>query len=204
MKKLLTLLFLFVFGIASAQKIPNYGFNKIRIAMADKVVQADLAPLKSDLAVETDKLYYWSSANAIHTTQGGFSGKLLNGNYIEYYLNKNLKVQGHFKGGLKDGIWKNWNENGMLTDLYSWDEGERSGKFELFGNDGKLKQRGYYKNDLLHGEFTSYAADGKAKSVYYSYGKVTEKPSFLDKINIFKRPGKDSTGKNQPTAQPKQ
>ncbi|MGY3214544.1 toxin-antitoxin system YwqK family antitoxin [Mucilaginibacter sp. HD30] len=171
--------------------------------MADKVVQADLMPLKSDPAVKTDKLYYWSGGNDIHATQGGFSGKVLNGNYTEYYLNKNLKVQGQFMGGLKDGIWKAWNENGMLTELYSWDDGERSGKFEMFGNDGKLKQAGYYKDDLLHGDFTTYAADGKAETVYYSNGKVTKKPSFLGKINVLKRLGKDSIGAVQPT-QPKQ
>lgn len=203
MRKLLTLSFLLVFGIANAQKIPDYGFNKIRIAMGDKVVQADLVPLGSDPAVETDKLYYWSSSNAIHTTQGGFSGKLLNGSYAEYYLNKNLKVQGQFKSGLKDGVWKNWSENGLLIELYRWDKGERSGKFELYGNDGKLKQTGQYKNDLLHGEFTSYAADGKAESVYYSDGKVTDKTSFLDKINVFKRLRKDTTDKTE-SAKPKQ
>lgn len=177
--------------------------------MGDKVVQADLVPIESDPAVETDKLYYWSSGNAIHTTQGGFSGKLLNGSYAEYYLNKNLKVRGQFKGGLKDGVWKNWNENGILTELYHWDKGERSGKFELFGNDGKMRQTGYYNNDLLHGEFTTYAVDGKAETVNYRNGKTTEKQSsgFLDKINVFKRLKKDSTRKssvkNQP-AKPKQ
>ena len=170
--------------------------------MGDKVVQADLTPLKSDPALETGKLYYWTSSNAIHTTQGGFSGKLLNGNYAEYYLNKNLKVQGQFRGGLKDGVWKNWTENGTLTEIYRWDRGERCGKFEMFGDDGKLKQTGYYKNDLLHGEFKTYTSNGKAESVYYRYGKVTEKSSFLDRVNVFKRLREDSAGKSQPT-QPK-
>lgn len=203
MRKLLTLLLLFVFGVANAQKIPDYGFNKIRIAMGDKVVQADLSPLKSDPVVQTGKLYYWSSSNAIHTTQGGFSGKLLNGNYAEYYLNKNLKMQGQFRGGLKDGIWKNWNENGVLRELYTWHEGILSGKFELFSDSGKLKQTGYYKNDLPGGKMTTYAADGKAETVYYKNGKIAAPSSVWDKINVFKRLRKDSTGKSQP-AQPKQ
>lgn len=203
MKKLLTLLFLLITGVSFAQKVPDYGFNKIRIALSDRIIQADLTPLKSDPVVETDRMYHWSSSNSIHITQGGFSGKLLNGDYVEYYLNKNLKEQGQFKGGLKDGIWKSWNEKGVLIELYSWVDGMRSGKFELFDGDGKLKQTGYYKSNMLHGKIIIYA-DGKAETVNYRNGKITEKkPSaFFNRINIFKQFKKDSIGKNTVRKQP--
>jgi antitoxin component YwqK of YwqJK toxin-antitoxin module len=188
MRKLLTLIFLSMVGVASAQKIPDYGFNKIRIALSDKIIQADLTPLKSDPKTESDKTYYWSSSNAIHTSQGGFSGKLLNGDYAEYYLNKNLKEQGSFKGGLKHGVWKSWNEGGILVESFSWVDGSRTGEFELF---------------------STYTNEGKAETVDYKNGKVIEKkPSaFLEKINIFKRLKKDSTGKSglrRQQAKPKQ
>lgn len=199
------LLLIFIAGAATAQKIPDYGFNKIRIVLSDRTIQAELLPLKSDPIAETDKLYYWTGSNTVHTTQGGFSGKLLNGNYTEFYLNKGIKEQGRFKAGLKDGVWKSWNEKGLLIKVYSWDEGVRSGKFELFDSGGKLKQAGYYKNGLLHGEFTAYTADGKAEAVYYKEGTMTEKrhASFLNKINVFKLFKKDSTDKSQ-SIRPKQ
>jgi len=203
-KRLTILLFLLLNGAAFAQKIPDYGFNKVRIALNDRIIQADLAPLRSDPAPQSDKTYYWSSSNAIHTTQGGFSGKLLNGSYVEYYLSKNLKEQGQFRRGLKNGIWKSWSGNGTLTELYTWDDGVRSGKFELFGSDGKLRQTGYYSNNLLHGKMTTYA-DGKSETVEYKDGKIAEKkPSaFWGKINPLKWCRKDSTdtAKSQPAKQ---
>ena len=105
------------------QKLPGYGLNKVRITLADKIIVAEIEPVSSNPSIKQNLVYYWYSANIIHTTQGGFSGKLLNGQYNEYYPDKNLKEQGEFKNGLKNGIWKNWNDDGTLSALANWKHG---------------------------------------------------------------------------------
>ena len=165
MKILLYFIVLFPL-LATAQDIPASGFDKIRIADQDKIIQAELLPVSSPPAKKVQLLYYWSSSNMIHSTQGSYSGRLLNGLYNEYYLNKSLKVQGVFKKGLKDGIWRNWNESGNLTELYTWDKGVKSGKFELFDAQGKQLQVGEYANNEIVKKDSS---------------------SFWKKLNIFKK-----------------
>lgn len=106
-----------------AQKMPDYGLNKVRIILPNKTVIAEINPVTSKHAAKPALFYYWYEANQIHSTQGGFSGKLLDGQYTEYYLNKNLKEQGSFKKGLKNGAWKSWNEDGTLAVSSTWKNG---------------------------------------------------------------------------------
>lgn len=195
MKKIL-ILFLFISSVAIAQKIPDYGFNKVRIAGEDKTIQAELKPVKSDPDIATDRLYYWYSSNSIHTTQGGFSGKLLNGKYTEYYLNKNLKEQGAFIKGLKDGIWTSWDESGSITQFYTWKKGVKDGAFSLYKEHGSLKQTGNYNNNLLDGKIKTYSETGGPAVIVYHDGVVVENgPSKFwqkakQKLNIFKKKSK--------------
>src|ERR1700744_5503516 len=105
MKRFL-LLFSFWPLLCQAQKIPDFGFDKVRIADGDKIIQAEILPVTHIPVLEDDRFYFWYSANTIHSTQGGFSGKLLNGSYTEYYPDKSLKQQGIFKAGLMMGKWQ--------------------------------------------------------------------------------------------------
>jgi len=122
MKKILFVILLPLWGTVYAQKMPDPGFYKVRINESDKMILAEIHPV-DDPHTKPDLFYYWYSANAIHATQGGFSGQLLNGQYSEYYLNKNLRQQGFFKNGLKSGIWKTWNEDGTLKATSTWEKG---------------------------------------------------------------------------------
>lgn len=124
MKKLLFLLFILFSIAARAQNYPDFGLNKIRIADSDRTIEAEIYPSGGPSA-KANLFYYWYSANLIHTTQGGYSGDLLNGHYNEYYPNKNLKEQGTFKKGLKNGVWKTWNKNGTINHVENWKNGIR-------------------------------------------------------------------------------
>lgn len=188
MKKIFILLF-FLSGNVLAQKIPSTGFDKIRIAETDKTIQADLKAVTSEPEMEPELFYYWASGNTIHSTQGGYSGRLLNGSYMEYYLNKNLKEMGSFKNGLKDDFWKSWNVNGTLVQFYTWKKGLKNGEFNLFDDNGKLKQSGYYRNNLLEGTVRTYDKDNKLTIVDYHKGATITKPSssFFQKINVLKK-----------------
>jgi antitoxin component YwqK of YwqJK toxin-antitoxin module len=123
MKKIIVLLFSLFSVYVYGQKLPDYGFDKVRISDSTKTVLAEIMPVSSAPAIKSNLYYFWYSANKIHSTQGGYSGKLLNGRYTEYYLNKNLREQGSFKKGLKEGLWKSWNEDGKLMHETYWKNG---------------------------------------------------------------------------------
>jgi antitoxin component YwqK of YwqJK toxin-antitoxin module len=103
--------------------------DKVHIVDSDQNIQAETIPVNSEPDLYNDRFYFWYSSNRIHSTQGGYSGRLLNGNYKEFYPGKALKEEGYFKEGLKDGIWKSWNEYGNLVEQYTWKKGLLSGKF---------------------------------------------------------------------------
>ena len=165
MKKLLLLMVLMPM-FCMAQKIPDSGFDKVRIADGTTTIQAELLPVNSDPSVKSDRFYYWYGGSLIHSTQGGFSGTLLNGTYNEYYLNKSLKEQGTFNKGLKDGVWKSWNSDGYLVQLYTWDNGLKSGKFMECDAKGIIVKSGTYKHNVF---------------------VVPDSSSFLHRIDIFKK-----------------
>jgi hypothetical protein len=123
MRKLILFIFLIIPALAGAQQLPAYGLDRVRIVQSDKVIQAEIIPVSSMPRAQNNLFYYWYGTNIIHTTEGGYSGQLLNGKYNAYYPNKNLQEQGIFKKGLKDGLWKNWDEQGTLTATYKWKSG---------------------------------------------------------------------------------
>ena len=122
-KRIFFILLFFVCRAASAQIYPDYGLTKIRLIDSGRTIELEINPVKHEPAVKAALFYYWYSANQMHSTQGGYSGQLLNGLFTEYYENKNLKDQGAFNCGLKDGLWKSWNKDGTLKKQVNWDNG---------------------------------------------------------------------------------
>lgn len=151
------------------------GDDKVRIIFSDKIIQAYLEPLKGSPIIYSDRNYYWYSANQIFITQGGFEGRVLNGKYIEYYLDKSLKTQGYFKNGLKDGIWKNWNQNSKLTDIINWENGFKYGKYKLFDDSGKLVEEGSFRRNFLHGWNKKYLKKDSISTHNYHRGRIVKK-----------------------------
>ncbi len=98
-------------------------YSQVRIVDSIQEIRADILPLKSNPKIKNDRYYYWYLDNVIHSTQGGYNGQLLNGHYIAFYPDKNLKEEGNFKSGLKDGEWKTWNPKGDLTGVTYWSDG---------------------------------------------------------------------------------
>jgi hypothetical protein len=123
MKTMLTLLLLLMTASAFAQKMPDIGLYKVRIEESDKTIVAGINEVSPSPPAKPTLFYYWYSANQVHTTQGGYSGRLLDGVYIEYYPDKNLKEEGTFKKGLKNDTWKSWNQDGTLKQVIQWKSG---------------------------------------------------------------------------------
>lgn len=123
MRNILTVSLLLTTFAASAQKIPETASYRVRIYESDKTILAEINPVKSPRRAKPGLTYYWYSANMIHATQGGFSGKLLNGPYTAFYLNKSLKEQGTYRDGLKTGVWHSWKEDGTPDQVTRWKKG---------------------------------------------------------------------------------
>ncbi len=123
MKKGLLFILLIISGYTHAQTMPDMS-TKVRITATDKTIVANVNEVDDISSPKVGLFYFWYYAGGIHSSQGGYSGKLLDGTYAEYYLSKGLKEQGTFKRGLKNGIWKSWNEDGILKEAIKWKNGK--------------------------------------------------------------------------------
>ncbi|WP_026898454.1 toxin-antitoxin system YwqK family antitoxin [Daejeonella oryzae] len=156
-------------SVYSQQKI-DLGLNKVRIYESDLSILAEIHPIKSMGQIYTDRDYYWCSANEIHSTQGGFGGKLLNGTYIEYFPNKNLRVYGYYRNGLKNGVWKSWNSCGKLNAYVTWSNGHKNGRYMYYSESGNIQEQGVYHKDLLNGWIKYHRASGEPEYRYFNKG----------------------------------
>jgi hypothetical protein len=171
-----------------AQKLPDYGFDRVRVTLEDRVLQFETTPLKRPPVARPELWYFWYSANQLQRTQGGYSGKLLNGSYRSYFLNKNLMEEGFFRAGLKNGIWKIWKENGVLAEEASWQDGIMTGPFSKYDEAGELRLSGRYKNGLMNGPVHSTGGkDSPEITTWYKAGKITEHKPLLKRIHLFRR-----------------
>ena len=184
-------------GNLTAQHLPVDNTNRIRITDTGQVQLLEILPVKKGPDTDPAAEYYWYSANKVHQTQGGYSGRLLNGSYTAYYLNKELRAQGNFVRGLKKGIWKQWDQQGRLLNYYTWNKGRLSGAFGVYDTTGRIMQEGNYDHGRLEGFLRNYPAADSVQAVYYKNGKqVSAPPPFLKRINIFKRKAARDTSAN--------
>lgn len=179
----LALLLIFITCIFSFDKVEGQRYSKdflthkIIVNNDKGSVVAYVKPVKP-IPVQSDQQYYWFSGNQVNSTQGGYSGKLLNGGYQEFYLNKSLKESGLFSKGVKTGIWKNWTESGQLKADYTWNFGKKNGIYHTYDSLGRLAETGKYRNGLLNGRQKKVVADS-IQVVYYKKGKVTTPKSII-------------------------
>lgn len=180
---------LFIWGIllsgtANAQSFVETMLTyKVTVYYPEHTVTAHVKPVEK-ISVSNDKLYYWFSGNQISITQGGYSGKPLNGDYEDVYNNKNLKESGSFDEGLKTGLWKSWTEEGILINQYTFHKGSKDGIYTKYDVKGKVMEKGTYRNDLLDGKQEIVGTDS-TRVTYYKDGKIRHPKSILPKF-IYK------------------
>lgn len=90
--------------------------SQVKINYQDSVITFYYT-IKNLKRVSKNKTYTWYKAEKIHTTTFGYSGYLLDGMYVSFYRNGQLKSQGNYNMGCKKGIWKKWDENGVITSI---------------------------------------------------------------------------------------
>ncbi len=133
--------------------------RKISLTPGDTTVVAGiLADVKID-KVAPDVYYYWYSHGKIYGNQGGYSGNLLHGEYIEYDIDGNLILKGRYDRGLKSGKWIYWYENGVIREVIEYEGGLLEGTISRYSDDGKILYSASYKDNLLHGDMTRVIRD---------------------------------------------
>ncbi len=162
-------------GYGQKPNIPDLKKQEFTISSADSVIVFEVVSKKDpNIKVQNDRKYYWYYANAILITNGGYDGKLLNGNYTSFFINKNLKEKGKFKDGLKIGEWKIWYENGNLKEVSFWKNGLKNGDYTLFEISGDIIEKCLYKDNKVHGNRITFK-DQKIESITkFKNGKVKE------------------------------
>ncbi|HMT27647.1 MAG TPA: hypothetical protein PKD91_00065 [Bacteroidia bacterium] len=135
-------------------------------------IKAAVLDKKRKVELNLNHFYTWYAFNALHTTQGSYDGKLLTGNYKEFYLNNNLKQEGLFKDGKKSGLWKEWFSDGKLFQTLHWKNGLKNGLARTYNSSGLLVLQQHYRNNVLHGKSYSFL-NGNIQSVSkYKNGNV--------------------------------
>lgn len=161
--------------------------DRVIVNNPDETITAHLKPVKKKVEPEINKNYYWFSAHQIRETQGGYSGKLLNGLYTAFYMNKNLKEQGEFKKGLKSGDWKLWYENGKLKETLSWKSGIRTGRFYQYDESGDLKLKGRFRKGEYNGKISTYIDKDSTNVRNYKAGNPIIEKEKISKTERAKR-----------------
>jgi antitoxin component YwqK of YwqJK toxin-antitoxin module len=168
MQRYLVLFLLLAFFNANAQKRNDFLESyKHTISIGESKTTFQLLPFGEEVIyISPQKKYYWFANNQIKITQGGFSGKLLHGSYVEFYPNNSPKLQGNFNKGLKEGEWKEWTQEGTLISQTNFKAGIIEGNFSKYDLNGNLIEEGEYRNGQLNGRLTKYLKDSISVSQY--------------------------------------
>ena len=142
--------------------------RKMTIHTDSSEIQFRIAALEKNklLFHDTTRYYHWYRSRQIFATQGSFSGRLLEGEYVESYSNHALKEKGCFKKGLKIGQWKSWFSNGDLRQVVNFKRGRKHGKSIVYSENGNVLEKGKYKKGRRHGRWIFREGDKYVEKKY--------------------------------------
>ncbi|MES2592239.1 MAG: hypothetical protein V4608_10165 [Bacteroidota bacterium] len=86
-----------------------------------------------------------------------------NGEYIKYYKNGVIEMQGTMKNGQRNGVWKSWYEDGSPWSETNFLSGKKNGKTISWYPNGNKRYEGSYKDDLESETWTFW--DEKSKTL---------------------------------------
>ncbi len=86
-----------------------------------------------------------------------------NGEYIKYYKNGVIEMQGMMKDGNREGAWKSWHENGSPWSETTFLNGKKNGKTTTWYDNEKKRYEGFYTNDKESGHWTFWDETGKVQ-----------------------------------------
>lgn len=195
MKRIQQLIFLsaIFFSIHSSfgQNIKSYDkveMQTLYINAKDSVVRFQVLSDSKKAKYLPAYTYWWYKSNTILRTTGGADGRLLNGEYVCFYPDNNLKEKGTFFKGVKDKLWISWYSNGKISEQVTWKKGVINGERLIYDKDGKILLKERYVNGKLK--------KNKAKQVVKDKRKPTQpKESKQDNTGKPKSSGKSVQSK---------
>jgi hypothetical protein len=195
MRFLLNIVLLFLPVLVFSQKLPEIdALNRVILNQKDSIIYAHLLPSgESENIKAKDKYWYsWYAQHDIKETQGGFGGKLLHGEYEEFYENKDLKKKGVFKKGLKTGKWKSWYKNGQLCEISHYKNGLKHGKYYGYTSSGVQEEKGKYKRGVQINKKTRKVASISKDAKEVKKDKIGDKGKTEKGTKREKKKSKDS------------
>jgi hypothetical protein len=126
----------------------------ITLVIGDSVERFEVMPVHSrHFRPSLHNTYYWYASNQLHSSQGAYDGRLLDGSYQLSGRNRAIRIQGNFKKGKRDGRWLQWHDNGNLKTIEHWRQSRLHGIYQLFDPSGNRLASGTYKNGLRNGRW---------------------------------------------------
>lgn len=153
-----------------------FSFQEIKLKkrITDKEFRYEFYVTHKEPEIKSQRTYYWFKAGAIHNSESGIAGQLLDDAFEKFYLNNQLAEKGEFRKGLRVGVWKTWYQNGVIKTNQYWDEGKKKGMSFLYSEQGELIEKGRFRSDKKHGKWINYISKD---TTLYNYGeKVIPKP----------------------------
>lgn len=176
MKNVFFLFIIFVFNISCSS---NSAYE-LKKRISDKNFRYEFYTTTKDKKALKKKEYYWFKGGAIHNSEYGTAGELLDKEFQKFYHTNQLAESGKFKNGLKVGLWKTWYDNGILKETCFWSKGKKKGKYFLYDKDGSLILKGRYKSGKRTGKWINYknrdTLQYKKDSILKKKDKETLKP----------------------------
>ncbi len=124
------------------------------------------------------RVYYWFKGGAIHFSEAGMAGELLDGPYRRSYLDNQIAEQGSFKAGLRTGTWKTWHRNGLLETRSNWKDGRLEKDYARYDALGNLVEKGHYRKGRKDGTWIDAAQNDTVEyrkgRVYHTRPKLTK------------------------------
>jgi len=126
-----------------------------------------------DRTTERDKIYHWFKSGAVHQSYGAAGGPVLHKEYLKYYADQQLAVQGSYNYGLKVGTWKHWYPNGNYAQVIQWKNGSKNGDYTKYDRLGTPVLKGRYVRDIKAGVWVDLIAKD---TLWYKKGVAYNEP----------------------------
>jgi len=150
---------LWLFCITGSQAQDYINTRKVSLFRGDtSIVAGILSDARID-KVEPEVYYYWYGHENINANQGGYSGHLLDGEYLEYGPSGKLLLKGTYDKGMRTGQWIYWYKAGAIRETREYEDGLLEGRTIRYSPDGKIIYSAEYRHHILHGEMTTVMND---------------------------------------------
>jgi len=119
--------------------------REIVVKHKDSTIRAHILIHRENIKTSDRLLYYWFNHDKINKNMGGYSGDLLQGEYLVFDAEDHLITQGNFDRGLKHGTWKQWSAKGIIKKSTDYHYGLIDGEVRFFDDKGNLLKTREYK-----------------------------------------------------------